>query len=259
MPTWPASPVVTTNMDAGSDSPATARSDIKTMADDVNLVIAARGVADGIAALDSAGLVPQAEIPITPISGGAPVVFSTPGSTTWTVPAGVYRVKVTVVGAGGGGGFTSSGDHGGGGGAGAVAEKHFTVVPGTVFSFTVGAHGVGKSSGSDGAGTAGAQSNCSSDGTATPASFTVTAGAGGAGQGTSGNNFGGGGGQAVNGDINKWGGAGISGATRGGAGGSNAFTGGAAGATGYGGGGGFGSGNVTSGFDGLDGAVIFEF
>lgn len=262
MTTWPTSPTfVTTSVDAGTDDPAVARAEIKKLMDDVANMEGALGTASGPASLDSGAKLPLAQLPVTPISGAAPVVL-TVGSGTWIVPAGVTRIKATVVGGGGGGGYTSigtGGDHGGGGGAGAVAIKHFTVVPGDVFNYTVGAKGVGHSAASDGDGTNGGNSTLQSPGTSTPASYTVTGGGGLGGLGPAGSRFGGGGGAPINADIALNGGAGVSGASRGGAGASNALTGGCAGATGYGGGGGFGSGGGTPAFDGFDGVIIIEY
>lgn len=258
---WPTGSVSTANLDQGSDSPAQARSDLKTLVDKVNDMIQARAAADGVASLDGSGKVPQGQLPLTKAFNGI-FVDGTPGSgKTWTVPAGVTRVRVTCVGGGGGGGYTSvgtGGDHGGGGGGGGVAVKEFVVVPGSDFSYQVGAKGAGAPNTSDGDGSDGDESNATSPADATPASHTVRAFGGLKGQGPP-NRFGGGGGGASGTDLGLPGGAGASGASRGGAGGGNMFTGGAAGATGYGGAGGFGSGGGTSAFDGLDGFVMFEW
>lgn len=258
---WPGSTVPTTNLDAGSDSPAAARTDLKDAVDKLNTIIGARAATDGVASLDSSGKVPLAQIPTIAIQSGV-FVDSTPGSgKTWTVPAGVTKVRVRFAGGGGGGGYVSpgtGGDHGGGGGAGAVCERLFDVVPGSVFNYTVGAAGVGKASSSDGDGTDGGESQVVSPASATPSSLTVRALGGGGGEGPP-NRYGGAGGEPIDGYPGFWGGAGASGEARGGMGGANRFTGGSAGAPGYGGGGGFGSGDMTDGFDGLEGVVIFEW
>jgi len=254
---WPAGPIDTTDLDAGTDSPATARTDLLATTQAVNDIVASRAAASGIPSLDANTRVPQTQLPKM-----ARVVDATAGSgKTWTVPTGVTRVRVRVAGAGGGGGYTTpgtGGDHGGGGGAGAYAEKDFDTVPGDDFTYTVGAKGTGKDISSDGDGADGGFSSVTSASTFTPASYTVTADGGHGGQGPP-NRFGGGGGQATNGDLNLPGGAGQSGGTRGGVGGGNTLTGGSAGSTTYGGGGGFGSGDSTPGFDGLAGVVIFEY
>jgi len=76
--------------------------------------------------------------------------FTSTGSTTWTVPAGVNQVEVLVVGAGGAGGagIASQGDGGGGGGGGVVYNPYFNVTPGAVLNVTVGAGGTSTTSSS---------------------------------------------------------------------------------------------------------------
>lgn len=73
--------------------------------------------------------------------------FTTTGTTTWSVPAYVYKLKVTVVGGGGGGG-TSGSTIGGGGGGGGGAIKIIPVNPGDVCTITVGSGGAAGSAGS---------------------------------------------------------------------------------------------------------------
>jgi hypothetical protein len=69
------------------------------------------------------------------------VSFTTVGSTTWTVPAGITTVQVLVVGGGGGGG---TGRGGAGGGAGGfVQNANYSVTPGAVINVTVGGGGNG--------------------------------------------------------------------------------------------------------------------
>ncbi|MBN3521453.1 hypothetical protein JYB62_15690, partial [Algoriphagus lutimaris] len=65
--------------------------------------------------------------------------ITTPGSGTFTVPAGVTSITVEVWGAGGSGG-TKSGSNGtvGGGGGGAYSSSVITVTPGQVINFNVG-------------------------------------------------------------------------------------------------------------------------
>jgi len=74
----------------------------------------------------------------------------TSGSGTWTCPAGVTKVRLRLIGAGGGGGGGSTGFGGGGGGAGACIERTITVVPGTGYSYSVGAAGTGGAAGANG-------------------------------------------------------------------------------------------------------------
>lgn len=69
-------------------------------------------------------------------------VADTPGSGSWTVPAGVYSIRVKTIGGGAGGGHRSPvGDPAGGGGGGGGAIGTFPVFPGTVFDYVVGSPG----------------------------------------------------------------------------------------------------------------------
>lgn len=76
------------------------------------------------------------------------VPFTSIGTTTWTVPAYVYKVKVTVIGGGGGGGAGASGPRPGGGAGGACIGV-FAVTPGTVYTVVVGSGGAVGSDGSN--------------------------------------------------------------------------------------------------------------
>ncbi|SEO64602.1 hypothetical protein [Nitrosovibrio sp. Nv6] len=67
---WPTVAIDTTSMDAGTDSPATARVQIKQMADNVNSIKDAKGVASGIAELDAENKVPTGQLPTIPASQG---------------------------------------------------------------------------------------------------------------------------------------------------------------------------------------------
>lgn len=70
-------------------------------------------------------------------------------STTWTVPAGVTKMRVTVVGGGGGGSaYINGGNYGGFGG---IAQATLTGVSGTV-SITIGSGGTGSNTGGGTAG-----------------------------------------------------------------------------------------------------------
>lgn len=137
-----------------------------------------------------------------PAGGGVnSQVFTT--SSTFTIPAGVTKVKVTVVGGGGGGNrgeFSScTGLDGGGGGGGATAFKWLTgLTPGNTIGVTVGAGGNGRTN------LVAVQSGGSSSiQSGTQTITTVTAGGGGAGALAGGApSSGGAGGTATNGDIN---------------------------------------------------------
>ncbi|MCB9336115.1 MAG: T9SS type A sorting domain-containing protein [Flavobacteriales bacterium] len=80
--------------------------------------------------------------------------YTTPGADTWTCPAGVTSVTVTVWGAGGGGGgCNSTADGGGGGGGGGCSQSVLAVTPGVTYNLYVGnggAGGVGQNDGGDG-------------------------------------------------------------------------------------------------------------
>lgn len=193
-------------------------------------------------------------------AGGRGQVFTSTG--TFTVPAGVSAVKVTVVGGGGSGGSVSSSTQGpaGGGGAGGTAIKFLTsLTAGNTIAVTISG--------------AGASSSISSG---TQTITTVSASAGSAGS----YGVGGAGGIGSNGDINIRGGAGGTGAYLGGnagysyaggnggsstlggggTGGLNAAAGGAGGV--YGGGGGGAAQNNDTGYSGGSGGsgvVIFEW
>jgi hypothetical protein len=71
-------------------------------------------------------------------------------NTTFTVPAGVTTIKVTVTGGGGGSPLTEVAEGGeilgGPGGIGATAMGYITVTPGTTYNITVGAGGNGSTS-----------------------------------------------------------------------------------------------------------------
>lgn len=60
--------VVTTNLDAGTDSPAAARADIKTAFDELTNVINGRNTANGVAGLNANSKLTQSQLPNTIIS-----------------------------------------------------------------------------------------------------------------------------------------------------------------------------------------------
>jgi len=77
------------------------------------------------------------------------VEFTTPGVTSWTVPAGVTTVIVECCG-GGGGGLWGTTPGSGGAGAAFVKRTLTGLTPGTVISVTIGAAGPGGSNGTNG-------------------------------------------------------------------------------------------------------------
>jgi hypothetical protein len=191
-------------------------------------------------------------------------VFTASG--TFTVPAGVTRAKVTVIGGGGAGG-THAKLPSGGGGAGGMAMRWLSgLTPGTAIPVTVGAGGVAPSSPAQGGG----------GGTSSFGSYvSATGGTGGGGGTAMATCAGGSGGVGVGGDA-VFGGAygtdGITVAPRGGTGGGPGGGRGTSGlivgiaATGPGGGGGGGgasaaggTGTGAQGGNGAAGIVIVEY
>ena len=64
------------------------------------------------------------------------------GAGTWTVPTGVTKIKVTILGGGGGGySVTGASQAGGGGGGGGYCEAYMTVTGGAGITYSVGAGG----------------------------------------------------------------------------------------------------------------------
>ena len=88
------------------------------------------------------------------VLGQLPLNDNTSGGVeTVTIPAGVTCIRVQVWGAGGAGGGNNTGSNGGGGGGGGgYSESYLTVVPLTVYSYSVGAGGLGVLSNNGGAG-----------------------------------------------------------------------------------------------------------
>lgn len=141
--------------------------------------------------------------------------FVTSGN--FTVPANVYRCKVTAIaGGGGGGGTAGSGGGGAGGGAGGTCINYFGVVPGEIVAVTVGAGGAGGAAVNQSGGNGGNGGN-SSFGTA----MTAYGGLGGAGANNTTNSPGGVGGGGNGGDPFWPGGCGTDGQYF--SGGSNGF------------------------------------
>jgi hypothetical protein len=180
------------------------------------------------------------------VTVGAPpgqVAYTTAGSYSWTVPAGVTSVCVVCVGGGGGGGYTGDGA-GGGGGGGLGYKNNISVTPGASIPLVVGAAGASAGSG----GTSYFSSPSIVQGIGGSAGTSTGNGAGGAGGGYvgDGGGNGGAGGQGYGGDgvdANAEGGGGGGAGGYSGSGGQGAsyhagLPGGAAGSGGGGGGGG---------------------
>jgi hypothetical protein len=165
------------------------------------------------------------------------VEYITPGTYSWTAPAGVTSVSAVAVGGGGSGG-AAYWSGGGGGGGGLGWKNNIPVVPGSDYTVVVGAGGVGVTANGGGLGTAGGESYFINN-------TVVQGGSGGAGVGVSTNDnvarAGGVGGTFV-GDGGAVGGTGgtSSGDSAGGGGGSAGYSG--AGGRGAGSEGAFGAG-----------------
>jgi len=200
------------------------------------------------------------------IAGVLGQVFTTTG--TFTIPANITALKVTVIGGGGSGaGSASSYSGGGGGGAGATAISYLTALtPGGTIAVVVGTGGAAVTGVV--AGNNGVDSTIASG---TQTITTVTAGKGsGAPVATGSGAEGGAGGTATNGTINISGGDGAPARVEGGNGGASSMGGGGRGGTpsadpgivgkAYGSGGG-GAANPSAGFSGAGkaGIVIFEW
>jgi hypothetical protein len=195
-------------------------------------------------------------------SSGSPLVWNSNGSLTFTVPTGITKVKVTVVGGGGGGSNLIGGCvsiPGGGGGAGGTAIEIISgLTPGGTVSVTVGAGGAAASAG----GTSSFGAYCSATGGAASTNNSTFSAGGQGGIGSGGNlNIRGGSGQAgvsnpnSNGEV-----AGMGGSSTLGGGGLGRGN-GSAGTVGgdYGGGGGGGGPGATTGLAGASGVVIVEY
>lgn len=198
---------------------------------------------------------------------------------TWQVPCNVTAITIHVYGGGGGAGGGGGGSNGGlfntrgggGGGGGAHASTTINVIPGSTFSYSIGAGGCGGGNGSDGnRGDDGSNGGSTTfSGTALGgATITLFAGGGarGGGGSGSGNSPGGGGagGTASGGTTNDAGGNGNAGnGGNGGAGGNGAGPAGGAGGPSTNnpgstyGGGGAGGGNSDGGRGAEGGIVIY--
>lgn len=193
-------------------------------------------------------------------------------SGTFTIPAGITSVKVTVVGAGGGGGGSDAGAtfNGSGGGSGGSAIKWLSgLTPANTLTVTVGTGGIVTS------GAAGGNGVASSVASGTQVITTITANGGNGGGSAAGVLIGGtGAAVGTGGDLNlagitaanaapiatmsNWGGQGAPSIL--GGGGSSAFAGAGVAGTAFGSGGsGAGGGAARAGGVGANGIVIFEW
>ncbi|MBW4050721.1 MAG: hypothetical protein HIU85_04545 [Proteobacteria bacterium] len=184
-------------------------------------------------------------------------LLTTPGSYSWTVPAGIASINVVATGGGGGGGGMSGTSAGSAGGGAAVVTSTLNVTPGQILTLTVGGGGGAGSSGPSGisggytcgggGGGGGATSVDAGD------TDQVIAGGGGGGgscngstAGGNGGGSGGAGGSGVSGGGGASGGSGGTGGTGGISGGMFGGGDGASGGSGSGGAGGDGGNNTSS-------------
>lgn len=80
--------------------------------------------------INSQNIIASAQVEFNYVQDPVVVVFNTPGSHSWTIPAGVTHIDVLIVGGGGGGGtstaFTNAGS-GGGGAGGYVFRQNYDI------------------------------------------------------------------------------------------------------------------------------------
>jgi len=170
------------------------------------------------------------------IASGPQMAFTTPGTYSWTAPAGVTSVSVVAIGGGAGASGNAGSGYGGGGGGALAYKNNITVVPGNNYTVVVGIGGISAVSSGQSAG---------EDSTFTVGTSTLVAGGGQLGQ-WCGGGAGGGAGGTKSGDD----GGGV-----GGTGGiaNSCFSGGGGGTGGYSGAGGNGGAANSAGTDGAGG------
>lgn len=77
---WPTTTIVTTDMDAGTDSPANARAQIKQMAENVNDMMNSRAALNGVASLNASGYVPLNQLASGTATSGYALISQGPSS-----------------------------------------------------------------------------------------------------------------------------------------------------------------------------------
>ena len=77
--TFPTDPIITTNLDSDSDDPSLARVDLLQAVESLNTIIDEAGTAFGVALLNSAGTIPQDQVPATLIPSTNLVLAPTTG------------------------------------------------------------------------------------------------------------------------------------------------------------------------------------
>ena len=79
---WPidSTNIVTTNLDAGSDNPASARPNLKTALDEIKNIINGRNEASGVAGLDASSKIANTQLPDTIVSSSSTDLTLTPNT-----------------------------------------------------------------------------------------------------------------------------------------------------------------------------------
>ena len=211
----------------------------------------------GVVRADNTSVIVNAGVLSAPSGINGLSAYTTPGTYTFTIPAGVTKLKVYVTGAGG---YGATGSTNGGGGAGGTAIKWLTgLTPGSSLGVKVAA----------GAAPTGLNANTQADFSAVSSgtqTITALTGLGGFSAATSTGSNPGAGGDSSGGDINLRGNCGIGGVRPGSGGAGQEGCGGPSFWGGGGGGGGAanqngkygGGGGATTGYGG-DGIVVFEW
>lgn len=116
---------------------------------------------------------------------GGTTSYTSPGSDTFVVPAGITSITVKVWGAGGGGGGGGNSQPGGDGGGGGYVESTLAVTPGETLTLNVGGGGAGgafSSRGNDAGGGGGGGGYSSVYRSSTPLAIAAGGGGGGGGR-----------------------------------------------------------------------------
>jgi len=79
---WPANAnnISTTNLDAGTDNPASARADLKAALDEITNLINGRNQASGVAGIDANSKIANTQLPDTIISSSSTALTITPNT-----------------------------------------------------------------------------------------------------------------------------------------------------------------------------------
>ncbi len=94
---WPANAnnIVTTNLDAGTDNPATARADLKAALDEITNLINGRNQASGVAGLDASSKISNTQLPDTIISSSSTDLTLTPNTGTVNINSVIQMNPLT--------------------------------------------------------------------------------------------------------------------------------------------------------------------